>query len=49
MYNDRLGNIKWAHMFLRQARSLRNIMTYIHQPNQKAKKHKVDPYVSTVA
>jgi hypothetical protein len=32
-------------MFLVQARSPRNIVTYVHRPNQEAEEHKSHPYV----
>jgi hypothetical protein len=41
----RSRNIRWVLMFLDQIRSLRNIMTYIHWPDQKAEEQKVGPYI----
>jgi hypothetical protein len=38
-------NIRWILKFLDQVRSSRNIMTYVHQPDQEAEEHKVGPYV----
>jgi hypothetical protein len=32
-------------MFFIQVRSLMNIMTYVHQPDQEAEEHKAGPYV----
>jgi hypothetical protein len=32
-------------MFLVQARSPRNVVTYVHRPNQEAEEHKSHPYV----
>jgi hypothetical protein len=46
MYIGRLRNIRWVLMLLSQARSLRNITTYIHRSTQEDEEYKVGPYVT---
>jgi hypothetical protein len=38
-------NIRWVLMFLGQIKSLRNITTYVHRPDQEAEEHKMGSYV----
>jgi hypothetical protein len=45
MFLGRLRNIRWALMFHGPTRSSRNIMAYVHRPDEKTEEHKADPYV----